>query len=60
MGIAMDEQERVALKELGEVVKSKREAEHQPSLFPAEQVAKQVIAAKAAQSAEADKPLTVH
>ena len=60
IGIAMDEQERVALKELGEVVKSKREAEHQPSLFPAEQVAKQVIAAKAAQSAEADKPLTVH
>ena len=29
-------------------------------MFPDEQVAKQVIAAKAAQSAEADKPLTVH
>ena len=60
IGIAMDEQELIALKELAEVVKSKLEAEHQPSLFPAEQVAKQVIAAKASQSSENDKPLTVN
>ena len=60
IGIAMDEQELIALKELAEVVKSKLEAEHQPSLFPAEQVAKQVIAAKASQSSENNKPLTVN
>ena len=58
IGIAMDEQALAALKELAEVVKCKLEAEHQPSLLPAEQVAQQIIAAKAAQSS--DDPLPVN
>ncbi len=43
VGIAMDDDELVRLKELAEVVKAKLEAQHQPGLFPPEAVAKQVI-----------------
>ncbi len=53
IGIAMDDDELVRLKELAEVVKAKLEAQHQPGLFPPEAVAKQVIEAKAAQASKA-------
>ena len=50
IGIAMDDDELVRLKALAEVVKAKLEAQHQPSLFPPETVAKQMIEAKAAKA----------
>ena len=50
VGIAMDDDELVRLKELAEVVKAKLETQHQGSLFPPEMVAKQIIQAKATQS----------
>ena len=53
IGIAMDDDELVRLKELAEVVKAKIEAQHQPSLFPPETVAKQMIEAKAAKASKA-------
>ena len=53
IGIAMDDDELVRLKELAEVVKAKLEAQHQPSLFPPETVAKQMIEAKAAKASKA-------
>ncbi len=53
VGIAMDDDELVRLKELAEVVKAKLEAQHQPGLFPPEAVAKQVIEAKAAKASKA-------
>ncbi len=53
IGIAMDDDELVRLKELAEVVKAKLEAQHQPGLFPPEAVAKQVIEAKAAKASKA-------
>ena len=56
IGIAMDDDELVRLKELAEVVKAKLEAQHQPSLFTPETVAQQIIQAKAK---EEDGPLNV-
>ena len=50
VGIAMDDDELVRLKDLAEVVKAKIEAQHQSSLFPPETVAKQMIEAKAAKA----------
>ena len=50
VGIAMDDDELAQLKELAEVVKAKMEARHQPSLFPPETVAKQMLEAKAAKA----------
>lgn len=46
VGIAMDEDELVKLKDLAEVVKAKLEADTQPELFRPEDVAEQVIAAR--------------
>ena len=46
VGIAMDEEELVKLKDLAEVVKAKLQADTQPGLFPPEDVAEQVIAAQ--------------
>ncbi len=43
IGIARDDDELVRLKDLGEYIKAKLEAETQPQLFPPEQVAEQVI-----------------
>ena len=43
IGIAMDDDELVRLKELAEVVKAKLEAQHQPSLFTPETVAQQIL-----------------
>ncbi len=58
VGIAMDDDELGKLKELAEVIKAKLEAQHQQSLYTPEQVARQVIEAKAAQ-AKSTSPLTV-
>jgi transposase len=58
VGIAMDEEELVLLKELAQVTKARLEAEHQPQLFPPEQVARQIIEAKA-QSDDRQEPLHV-
>ena len=43
VGIAMDEDELIKLKELAEYIKAKLEAEHQPSLFSPEDVMEQVL-----------------
>lgn len=56
IGIAMDEDELVKLKDLAEVVKAKLAADTQPELFRPEDVAEQVIAARADQD---DAPLKV-
>ena len=57
IGIAMDEDELVKLKDLAEVVKAKLQAHTQPELFPPEDVAGQVIAAQRQQ--QDDTPLRV-
>ena len=44
----MNDDGLVYLKELAEVIKAKLESDYQPELFAPEEVAKQVIAAKAA------------
>ena len=59
VGIAMDDDELVRLKELAEVVKAKMEAQHQSSLFPPETVAKQMIEAKAAKAQASKATLNV-
>ncbi len=59
IGIAMDDDELVRLKELAEVVKAKLEAQHQPSLFPPETVAKQMLEAKAAKAQSSKATLNV-
>ena len=59
VGIAMDDDELVRLKELAEVVKAKMEAQHQSSLFPPETVAKQMIEAKAAKVQASQAALNV-
>ena len=46
IGIAMDADELVKLKDLAEVVKAKLQADTQPELFPPDDVADQVIAAR--------------
>ena len=56
IGIAMDEDELVRLKDLAAVVKAKLEADTQPGLFPPEDVAEQVIAAQRQQD---EAPLKV-
>ncbi len=56
IGIALDEDELVRLKDLAAVVKAKLEADTQPQLFPPEDVAEQVIAAQQRQD---DSPLKV-
>ena len=58
IGIAMDEAELVQLKDLAEVVKAKLQARTQPELFPPEDVAEQVIAARS--SPRDDTPLKVN
>ena len=57
IGIAMGEEELVRLKDLAEVVKAKLEADTRPELFPPEDVAEQVIAARSRQD---DAPLNVN
>ncbi len=49
IGIALDEDELVRLKDLAEVVKAKLQADTQPQLFPPEDVAEQLSAARARQ-----------
>ena len=44
--VAQNDAELAQLKELAEFIKTQMEEEHQPQLFPADEVAKQVIAAK--------------
>lgn len=56
IGIALDEDELVRLKDLAEVVKAKLQADTQPQLFPPEDVAEQLSAARARQD---DSPLKV-
>ena len=56
IGIAMDAEELVRLKDLAEVVKAKLQAHTQPELFPPEDVAEQVIAARQRQD---DAPVKV-
>ena len=56
VGIAMDDDELIKLKELGEYIKSKLESEHQASLFSPEQVTQQVLESK---KLSAPKKLTV-
>lgn len=56
IGIALDEDELVRLKDLAAVVKAKLEADTQPQLFPPEDVAEQVLAARSRQD---DAPLKV-
>ena len=46
VGVAQNDEELAQLKELAEFIKTQMEEEHQPQLFPADEVAKQVIAAK--------------
>jgi len=57
VGVAQDEDELYRLGELGEFIKAKLESENQLSLFPPEEIAKQVIAS---QSRHCDKPLRVN
>ncbi len=59
VGIAMDDEELAQLKALAEVVKAKIEAWHQPSLFPPETVAKQMLEAKAAKAQASQATLNV-
>ena len=56
IGSAMDEDELVKLKDLAEVVKAKLQADIQPELFPPEDVAEQVSAARRQQD---DAPVRV-
>ena len=58
VGIAMDEEELARLKELAEVIKAKLETDHQPQLFPPDEVAQQILKAKA-QPPKQESPLTV-
>ena len=48
VGIAMDDDELVRLKELGEFIKAKISDERQPGLFPPEPIAEQAIRASRA------------
>ena len=58
VGIAMDDDELLRLKELAHVIKAKLEAYHQASLFSPEESARQIMAAKASQPPK-PKALTV-
>ena len=46
VSVAQNDAELAQLKELAEFIKTQMEEEHQPQLFPADEVTKQVIAAK--------------
>ena len=52
VGIAMNEDELGRLRELAEVIKATIEAQYQPSLFPPETVAKQMLEAQAAKASK--------
>jgi len=60
IGIAMDDDELVRLRDLGEYVKAKIEAESQPTLFPAEDLAQLAIEARRRSEAQDDQPLQVN
>jgi len=59
IGIAMDEDELQRLRDLGEYVKAKLEVESQPSLFPAEDLARMAVEARQRSDAQGDQPLPV-
>lgn len=59
VGIAEDEDELIKLKELAEYIKTKLEAEHQPSLFTPEEVAKQVLQSQSSKKAASQAALSV-
>lgn len=50
VGVAMNDEELVKLKEVAEFIKAKLEAEHQPQLFTAEEVSEQAIEARKPQT----------
>ena len=60
IGIAMDEDELQRLRDLGEYVKVKLEAESQPTLFPAEDLAQMAIEARKHSEAQDNQPLNVN
>ena len=60
IGIAMDEDELERLRDLGEYVKAKLEAESQPTLFPAEDLAQLAVEARKRSEAQGDQPLNVN
>lgn len=59
VGIAMDEDELIKLKELAQYIKAKLEAEHQPSLFSPEDVTEQVLKSQSSKQHISQKELTV-
>jgi len=60
IGIAMDDDELQRLRDLGEYVKVKLEAETQPTLFPAEDLAQLAVEARQRSESQADQPLNVN
>jgi len=60
VGIAMDEDELQRLRDLGEYVKAKLEAESQPALFPAEDLAQLAVEARKRHEAQDQEPLNVN
>ncbi|MFV1969105.1 MAG: IS1634 family transposase, partial [Pirellulaceae bacterium] len=60
IGIAMDEDELQRLRDLGEYIKAKLEAESQPTLFPAEDLAQLAIEARKRSEAQPNQPLQVN
>jgi hypothetical protein len=60
VGIAMDEDELQRLRDLGEYVKAKLEAESQPTLFPAEDLAQLAVEARKRHEAQDQEPLNVN
>jgi len=59
VGIANDEDELQRLRDLGEYVKAKLEAETQPALFPSGDLAQLAIEARQRDAAQNNQPLTV-
>lgn len=60
VGVAMDEDELQRLRDLGEYVKAKLEAESQPALFPAEDLAQLAVEARHHREAQDNQPLNVN
>jgi transposase len=60
VGIAMDSDELQRLRDLGEYIKTKLEAESQPTLFPAEDLAQLAVAARKRREAQDEEPLNVN
>ena len=60
VGIAMDNDELQRLRDLGEYVKAKLEAESQPTLFPAEDLAQLAVEARKRRQAQDEEPLNVN